>query len=233
MSSLLELKQVGMGFKLKGTKSPHPLFQDVSLEIERGQTLGIMGRSGAGKTTLGKIIAGLIRPTDGEVDFLQQNIHNLKPSEFRHFRSQVQMMFQDPEGTLNPKKNLGRILSDTRLITRLEPEDHDQLIRQTCAQVGLPLQLLDYLPWQLSGGINQRAALARILMLKPRLVVLDEPTSALDISIQAQILRLLKHIQEQTHISYVFISHDEQVVKWMSHRIGQLADHVFKITSGI
>ncbi|MCK4836256.1 MAG: ABC transporter ATP-binding protein [Candidatus Aminicenantes bacterium] len=233
MSSVLNLEQINKTFVLKKNKPRLPLFTEVTLEIEKGKTLGIMGKSGAGKTTLGKIISGLEPVTSGQVKFCGKNIRELNPREFRYFRSQVQMMFQDPESALNPKKTISRILNDLRIITRLSPADHRLLTEETILQVGLHSDLLHYFPWQLSGGINQRVALARILMLKPRVIVLDEPTSALDLSIQAQILQLLKNLQQEMLISYVFISHDEAVVHWMSHRIGQLADQGFKITSSI
>lgn len=231
MPSVLSLIQISKTFPGRKKISENTLFSDVRLDIEEGKTLGIMGRSGVGKTTLGKIIAGLESVTSGEVKYRGKNIRHLSLREFRDFRSEVQMMFQDPESALNPMKTISRILSDSRSLTRLSPADHDRLIINTFGQVGLPVELLSYFPWQLSGGINQRVALARILMLNPRVIVLDEPTSALDLSIQAQILRLLKSIQLQTGISYVFISHDLDVVRWMSHRIGFLAERHFSIKS--
>jgi peptide/nickel transport system ATP-binding protein len=230
MPSLLSLHHITKIFPIGKKYTGEPVFKDVGLQIEKGKTLGIMGKSGVGKTTLGKIITGLESPTTGEVKFQGRNINELNSRQFRDYRSQVQMMFQDPESALNPKKSIFRILNDCRALTRLPPGDHDRLIRKSFARVGLPIDLLRYFPWQLSGGINQRVALARILMVKPRVIVLDEPTSALDLSIQAQILRLLKKLQQETGISYVFISHDEAVVRWMSHRIGLLNHSHLTIT---
>lgn len=224
MPPLLSLREIGKAFPSRKTNPVKYLFEGVNLDIEAGKTLGIMGKSGTGKTTLGKIIAGLSSPTSGEVRYLGKNIGTLGPNEYRLYRSRVQMMFQDPEGVLNPRKPISRLLGDCRSLTRLSTADHGDLVRKTLGQVGLSDDLLGYFPWQLSGGMNQRVALARILMVKPNVIVLDEPTSALDLSIQAQILRLLKTLQNQTGIGYLFISHDPEVVRWMSHETGLLTD---------
>lgn len=205
-----------------------PLFEDVCLTIAPGETLGVVGRSGVGKTTLGKIISGLIRPTAGEIYFHQQPLSILN---YRRVRTGIQMMFQDPEGSLNPCKTIGESLFQVRRLIKCTPEAHRQSIRETCAEVGLHRKLMDYYPRQLSGGMNQRVALARILLLKPELIVLDEPTSSLDLSIQAQILRLLKQIQNKRGLGYLFISHDAAVVEWMSHRIGRLENSTFHLIS--
>lgn len=226
---LIRLQRIQKSYNLRKRKSGIPLFDSLTLEIRKGETLGIMGKSGIGKTTLGKIITGLEPPSQGLVLFRGQDINRMKSTEFKTFRSRVQMLFQDPEGTLNPRKTIGESLNRVRLLTGSPVEKHRQIIKKICSEVGLQFDLLDYLPWQLSGGINQRVALARILMLKPELIVLDEPTSALDLSVQAQILQLLKQIQEKSGISYVFISHDRQVIEWMSHRIGILENRSFQI----
>jgi peptide/nickel transport system ATP-binding protein len=226
---LIRLNGIGKSLDNGKKKCRLKLFDSLSLEIRKGETLGIMGKSGIGKTILGKIITGLEAPTRGQVLYHGANIDRMKSTEYKNFRSRVQMLFQDPEGTLNPRKTIGEMLNQVRFLTKCPWERHRQIIKKTCSEVGLHTDLLEYLPWQLSGGINQRAALARILMLEPEVIVLDEPTSALDLSIQAQILQLLKRIQEKSVISYVLISHDREVIDWMSHRIGILENHSFHI----
>lgn len=226
---LIKLQHIRKSFDHKKKKIQIPLFDVPSLEIRAGETLGVMGQSGSGKTTLGKIITGLEPPDQGQVLFRGLDITRMKSIQIKHFRRRVQMLFQDPEGTLNPEMTIGESLMRIRLLTGTPAEKQRYIIKKICAEVGVHDDLLDYLPGQLSGGINQRAALARILMLEPELVVLDEPTSALDLSIQAQILHLLKQIQQKSGISYVFISHDREVIKWMSHRVGILKNRTFQI----
>lgn len=226
---LIKLQNISKSFGYGKKQNRFHLFDSLNVEINKGETLGIMGKSGTGKTTLGKIITGLEPPSQGRVLFHGRDISHMKSAEYKKFRSRVQILFQDPEGSLNPRKTIGEILNRVHLLTNTPLEKHRLLIERICSEVGLHPGLLDYLPRQLSGGINQRVALARILMLKPELIVLDEPTSALDLSIQAQILQLLKRIQAKSRISYMFISHDWPVIEWMSHRIGILENRSLQI----
>jgi len=200
------------------------LFRDVSFEIQPGETLGIMGHSGAGKTTLGKIIAGLEKPSSGYVAFRGKNIFQLKRKEFRQFRRCIQMIFQDPEGSFNPVKTLGQSLLDVLKLVQCPSSRWEAVIKDILPEVGLGLDVLDRYPYQLSGGMNQRAALARVLLLEPGLIVLDEPTSALDLTVQAQILHLLKRLKNDKRLSYVLISHNSQVIRFMSDRVGTLSN---------
>jgi peptide/nickel transport system ATP-binding protein len=198
------------------------LFRDVSFEINPGETLGIMGHSGAGKTTLGKIISGLEKPSSGYVAFKGKNISQLKRKEFQQFRRGIQMIFQDPEGSFNPVKTLGQSLHDVLKLVRCPLKRREAVIKGILQEVGLYPDVLLRLPSQLSGGMNQRAALARVLLLEPDLIVLDEPTSALDLTVQAQILHLLKRLKNDKRLSYVLISHNSQVIDFMCDRVGIL-----------
>ena len=191
----------------------------VSLEIRAGQAVGVVGDSGAGKTTLGRILVGVEQPTRGTVLYRGRPLAELSPQERRTFRRRVQMLFQDPEGSLNPLKTVGGSLAEVGRLIGLARQERQEVIRDLLATVGLSAEVLPRFPRQLSGGQNQRVALARILMLEPELVVLDEPTSALDISMQARILHLLKELRRSRSLAYLFISHDPDVVRFMCDEV--------------
>lgn len=215
----LNLKGIGKvfsGVRLK--KETRTLFTGINLEIKKGETFGIMGDSGIGKTTLGKIMVGLEKPTWGNVFYKGKNISEMTSKEWKQYRRKVQMVFQDPEGSLNPRKTIKRSLNDVLRLINCPEEQVEEVIERSFLEVGLNREILDRYPSQLSGGMNQRVALARILLLNPELIVLDEPTSALDLTIQAQILYLLQDLQKEKNLSYVFISHDEKVINFMSQR---------------
>ncbi len=211
---LLKAQGVGRVFRSgRPARRTVEVLRDIDLEVCSGQTLGIVGASGAGKTTLGRILAGVDRPTRGTVAYKGAKLSELSRVQWRVFRRRVQMLFQDPEGALNPAKTIRRSFEEVgRLagIARLETVLSDLL-----HTVGLSPEVLPRLPRQLSGGQNQRVALARILMLEPELIVLDEPTSALDVSVQAQILHLLKTLQHRRNLAYLFIAHDIWVIRFM------------------
>jgi len=203
-------------------KHSRNVLEEVSLELEEGKTFGLMGSSGSGKTTVGKILAGLEKPSSGKVFFKGNDILSLDKNDFFWFRRKVQMVFQDPEGSLNPRKSIERSIYDILSLLKVPKRDWMKKTQETLEAVGLSDELLCRYPAQLSGGQNQRVALGRVLLLEPEIMILDEPTSALDISVQAQILRLLKELQKERGLAYLFISHQAEVVRFMAHRTGVL-----------
>ena len=200
------------------------VLEDVTLEIGEGRTLGLVGPSGSGKTTLARIVAGLETPTAGRVLYRGRDLRDLRGGERKAFRRRVQMIFQDPEGSLNPRKTIRRSLEEVLDLRGVRGDGRGE-VREVLEVVGLEAEVLDRLPSQLSGGQNQRIALARALILEPEVLILDEPTSALDVSVQAQILHLLRDLQRERGIGYLLISHHPEVV-------GFLADEVAAIRGG-
>ena len=198
------------------------VLENVAFEVYPGQTFGIVGESGTGKTTLGKIITAIERPTSGEIAFHGVALSQMTKQEFSHYRRKVQMLFQDPESSLNPKKSIGKSLDEILNLIRMPKGDRAAALKNILRTVGLSPEVLARYPDQLSGGQNQRIALARILLLDPEIIVLDEPTSSLDISVQAQILHLLKDLQRKQNLTYIFISHDRDVIAFMCHDIGTI-----------
>ena len=202
------------------------LFQDISLEIEEGRTLGLMGPSGIGKTTLGMILAGMERPTSGHVCYRGKDIEDLKGKELIAFRRQVQMVFQDPQGSLNPRKSIERSIHEVLSLLGIPGREWQERTKEALEKVGLSEELLCRYPSQISGGQCQRVALGRVLLLHPKVMILDEPTSALDISVQAQILNLLKDIQRDMGLGYLLISHQPEVIGFMAHKKMVLKDRI-------
>jgi len=213
-------------------KKSHIILDQVSVTLHAGKTFGLMGRSGIGKTTLGKIAAGLMTPFSGKVIFHGKDISQIKPGEWRVFRQKVQMLFQDPQGSLNPKKRVNTSIRDVLNLMRVPIVQQEETVGKILQTVGLSNDFLFRYPAQLSGGQNQRVALARILLLQPEFIILDEPTSALDISVQAQILALLRELQETHGLGYLLISHDSKVIHYMSHSIGLLRDGKLEMKKG-
>ena len=198
--------------------------QNISFEVKTGETLGIMGESGTGKTTLAKIATGLEKASEGKVLYQGKEIFAMSREEFCRFRRNVQMVFQNPESSLNPKKSLSRSLKEVADLKKIPKMDRNEAVRDILQRVGLQKDILSRFPHQVSGGENQRIALARVLLLEPQIVILDEPTSALDISVRAQILHLLKSLQSEKGLAYVLISHDLDVIRFMSHSISLLRE---------
>jgi len=196
------------------------VLENISFDVQESRAFGIVGESGTGKTTLGKIIAAIEKSTAGEILFRGNTLAEMKRKEFLTFRRKVQMMFQDPEGSLNPKKTIRQSLDEVLKLIKMPKRKKEYAIQDSLLTVGLSSEILVRYPNQLSGGQNQRVALARILLLEPEVIILDEPTSALDISVQAQILNLLKDLQKQKALTYVFISHNMDVIRFMCHDIG-------------
>ena len=209
---------------------------DVTLTIEKGTTLGIVGESGCGKSTLGKTLMKLHEPTSGEVWFDGVNIAPLTTKEFAPYREKIQMIFQDPYASLDPRMNVGSLIAEPLKVNG-KIKDKKQLetrVEELMDAVGLARRLKNSYPHELDGGRRQRIGVARALALEPEFIVCDEPVSALDVSIQAQILNLLQDLQEERNLTYIFITHDMSVVKHIADEIAvmYLGQVVEKCASG-
>jgi oligopeptide/dipeptide ABC transporter ATP-binding protein len=201
-------------------RAPVKAVDGVSLRIYRGETLGLVGESGCGKSTLARLIMRLDVPTEGNVYFEGEDIFKLSGKDLKSYRRKVQIIFQDPYASLNPRRTAGSTIGEPLIINEIyDREGRSSEVARIMDIVGLTREQRDRYPHEFSGGQRQRIGIARAIILKPQLIVADEPVSALDVSIQAQILNLLKDLQKEFNLTYMFISHDLSVVRHVSDRI--------------
>ena len=211
----LAVEYPGKGFRAK----PFRALSDINISIGQGETLGLVGESGSGKTTLGRAVLGLAPVTGGKVIFEGNDISQATRKERRKLSRDLQVVFQDPYTSLNPALEIGDILAEPLSVQGKPPAEAKKRVRELLDQVGLPADAISRLPREFSGGQRQRVAIARALALSPKLIVCDEPVSALDLSTQAVVLDLFLQIQRDTGVSYLFVSHDLDVVRHISHRV--------------
>jgi len=223
--NLLEIHDLKKHFPLDDSlfarkKSVVKAVDGVTLNVEEGETLGLVGESGCGKSTLGRTILRLIEPTSGEIRFQGKNLLAMSQRELRDMRRQMQIIFQDPYASLNPRMRVGEIVGEGLEIHKLaKGSAKRERVMALLQQVGLREDYYDRYPHEFSGGQRQRIGIARALAVSPQFIVCDEPVSSLDVSIQAQIINLLQELQEKMHLTYLFISHDLRVVEHISHRV--------------
>ena len=198
----------------------------VSFSVGRGQTLGLVGESGSGKSTLSRTVLQLLRPTSGSVLFEGREIAGLSRRQMRPLRNEMQMIFQDPFASLNPRRRAGQIVGDPLRSSRKAPSKAERRgrVHELLERVGLAAEHHDRYPHELSGGQRQRIGIARALALQPKLIVADEPVSALDVSIQAQIVNLLQDLQDELGLTYLFVAHDIGIVRHVADRIAVMHD---------
>ncbi|MDH5327125.1 MAG: ATP-binding cassette domain-containing protein [Gammaproteobacteria bacterium] len=224
--TILEVKNLSKHYAHHGgffgtAQSTVPAVDDVSFNLKENETMGLVGESGCGKTTTGKSIVKLVQPTSGNIIYDGTDITHITNREFRQYRSQIQMIFQDLDAALNPKMRIGDILAEAVKIHQksLDKGQVRNRVYELLEMVNFKKNKLTSFPSELSGGEKRRVGLARVLAVEPKLIVADEPTSALDVSIQAQVVNLMRDLQTDLGLSYLFISHDLQLVELISHKI--------------
>ncbi|MGE3812369.1 MAG: ATP-binding cassette domain-containing protein [Candidatus Nanopelagicales bacterium] len=217
---LLEVRDLNVVFPMKGfRKPPLHVLKDITLDLAKGETLGLVGESGSGKTTLGRAVLGLVHVHSGSITFEGEEIANASRRRRRELSRDIQVVFQDPYTSLNPSRTIEDTLSEPLLAQNVSGRDARARVRELLDRVHLPSDAARRLPREFSGGQRQRVAIARALALQPKLIVCDEPVSALDLSTQARVLDLFVEIQEATGVSYLFVSHDLTVIRHISHRV--------------
>jgi peptide/nickel transport system ATP-binding protein len=227
LPTMLSGKDVRVTYKLKKGGLFDATYHDLhavdklSLELKRGETLGLVGESGSGKTTFGQALIRLLNPQEGEISFAGERIDGLDRNGLRPFRSRMQIVFQDPFSSMNPRMNVRQVIEEGLIVNKIGKDNADRLERVKSALIdsGMPADILQRFPHEFSGGQRQRLAIARAIAMEPEFILLDEPTSALDLSVQAQIIELLRKLQRERGLSYLFISHDLKVVRALCHRV--------------
>ncbi len=220
---LLEAKRLVKEFPVGGSrKNPQVVHAvtDVNLKIYEGETLALVGESGCGKSTLGRVLIRLLASTAGEILYQGQEIVGMSEAEFSRIRREMQIIFQDPYASLNPRMSVGQIIGEPLLTYGMrDKKEREARVRELMQEVGIAHEFYNRYPHQFSGGQRQRIGIARAIALNPRLIICDEPVSALDVSIQSQVLNLLKDLQARYGLTYLFISHDLSVVKFIADRV--------------
>ena len=224
MSVLLSVRDLKQHFKMGGgfLRKPYTVYavDGISFDLKQGETLGLVGESGCGKSTLGRSLLKLFEPTAGQISFEGRDITRLSPGEMRSLRQEMQIVFQDPAESLNGRHTVGQILEEPFIIHgKGNTEQRRGWVLELLDKVGLPKSAVDRYPHEFSGGQRQRIGIARALAIEPEFIVCDEPISALDVSIQAQVVNLLHDLQERMGLTYLFIAHDLNIVKYISDRI--------------
>ena len=225
--SILKGKDVRVTYTLKKGGIFNATYHDLhavdglSLDVKRGETLGLVGESGSGKTTFGQALIRLLNPQAGEITFDGNRIDGLDRAGLRPFRARMQIVFQDPFSSMNPRMNVRQIIEEGLIVNAIGSSNADRLdrVRTALEDSGMPMDILSRFPHEFSGGQRQRLAIARAIAMEPEFILLDEPTSALDLSVQAQIIELLRKLQRERGLSYLFISHDLRVVRALCHRV--------------
>jgi oligopeptide transport system ATP-binding protein len=226
MNNLVEVKNLKKYFPVTGGIFGQKIgaikaVDNLSFSVKKGETLGIVGESGSGKSTTGRLILRLLEPTEGKVYFEGKSVHDLSKSQLKALREDMQLIFQDPYASLNPRHTIQRILEEPLIVHKKgTKQERRKKVQEMLEVVGLDSYYAKRYPHQFSGGQRQRIGIARALMTQPKLVILDEPVSALDVSIQSQIINLLKDLQEEFDLTYIFIAHDLSVVRQISDRVG-------------
>ncbi|AFP43112.1 ATP-binding cassette domain-containing protein [Mycolicibacterium smegmatis] len=221
---LLRTVELRKEFPIRG-RAPMVAVDNVSLQLQAGETLGVVGESGSGKTTLARMMLGLLEPTSGRVEVNGRDLATLPSAELRALRRDLQVVLQDPFSSMNPRMRVVDIVAEPlvthepRLRGRRGRTDREQQVAELLTAVGLDADIASRYPHEFSGGQRQRISIARALALRPEVIVLDEPTSALDVSVQAQVLDLLSALQAEFHLSYVFVSHNLAVVRKLADRV--------------
>jgi len=217
---LVNVRRLVKHFPVEGSDDVVRAVDDVSFEILRGETLGLVGESGCGKSTVGRCLLRLIEPTAGEIDFDGRNVRTLNRGDLRELRREMQIVFQDPYASLNPRMRVGDIVGEPLVIHNIGTKnDRSERVGELLRRVGLDPDYRKRYPHEFSGGQRQRIGVARTLALNPKLIVADEPVSALDVSVQAQVVNLLQELQQEFGLTYLFISHGLAVVEHISTRV--------------
>lgn len=224
MSNIVEIKGLKKYFPVRtgmfGKKQFVHAVDDITLTLKEGESFGLVGESGCGKSTLARTILRSYSPTDGTITFKNKDIFGMNRKEKHESRKSIQMVFQDPYWSINPKMTIGAIVEEPlQTHLQLSKQEREQEVKRLLGEVGLSAEFYKRYPHQLSGGQRQRVGIARAIALKPKFIILDEPTSALDMSVQAQVLNLLKNLQREYNFTYLFISHDLSVIKHMCSKI--------------